>query len=32
MTGRIGNLVAWNVRREFEGKYQRGTGQAVRCS
>jgi hypothetical protein len=29
MTGRIGNLVAWNVRREFEGKYQRGTGQAV---
>lgn len=29
MTGRAGNLVAWNVRREFEGKYQRGTGQAV---
>jgi hypothetical protein len=28
MTGRIGNLVAWNVRREFEGSNS-GTGQAV---
>jgi hypothetical protein len=29
MEGRMGKLVIWNVRREFEGKYNRGTGQAV---
>jgi hypothetical protein len=29
MTGRIGNLVAWNVRREFEAVKRHGPGRQV---